>query len=52
MIIFKTTKHLKSRYRPCENCPIYIKSRNIVKKKSGKNRENYQQNWEKSELSN
>jgi len=39
MIIFKTTKHLKSRYRPCENCPIYIKSRNMVKeigKKSGK----------------
>jgi len=44
-------------YRPCEscdltraNCLIYLKSGNVVKK-SGKYRENYQQNRENRELS-
>jgi len=43
-------------YKPCESCNftrsiciIYIKLGNMVRK-SGKNREGYQQNWEKSEL--
>jgi len=46
----------RGRYRPCENydftrsnCLIYIKSGNMVKKSGEK--ENYQQNREKLELS-